>query len=263
MFSIPACHRKPVDAYQDHVLCMRKKTIIIDDERLARMELRRLLAEYPEIDVVAETSCKDEGLQMIRNYMPDLIFLDIHMPGKTVFEMFSELEVVPQVIFTTAQDSYSQKALHVHALDYLLKPIDPARLSKAIQKLDREEEDLEALPGSVRMRLSEHDQIFVKDGDKCWFVRLSDVRYFESVGNYTRLHFGSNRPLILKSLNALGERLDERAFFRANRKHIVNLRMVERIDTHINGGLTLMFSGGEKFEVSRRQAVRFKELMSL
>ncbi|WP_298716893.1 LytTR family DNA-binding domain-containing protein, partial [Chitinophaga sp.] len=115
----------------------------------------------------------------------------------------------------------------------------------------------------IRNILGESDQVFVKDGDRCWFVKLQEIRLFESVGNYARVYFETNKPLILKSLNALEERLDERVFFRANRKHIVNLRMIERIDTYFNGGLLLEMRGGEKIEVSRRQAVKFKEMMSL
>lgn len=246
---------------------MKKKAIIIDDERLARLELRRLLAEFPEIEVVSEAANAEEGVRMIRNLAPDLVFLDIQMPGKTGFEMLSELEEVPRVIFTTAYDEYALRAFEVNALDYLLKPIDPARLSDAIQKLDTGEDEEGAegqeLPIPTRTRLGEQDQVFVKDGEKCWFVRLSEVRLFESAGNYTRIFFGAHRPLILKSLNALEERLDERVFFRANRRHIVNLRLIEKVETHFNGGLLLTLSGGDRIEVSRRQAVRFKEMMSL
>jgi two-component system LytT family response regulator len=114
-----------------------------------------------------------------------------------------------------------------------------------------------------RSMLHEHDQVFVKDGERCWFVKLSDIRLFESVGNYAKVYFSSNKPLILKSLNALEERLDEKVFFRANRKHIVNLRLIEKIEPYFNGGLLLELKGGEKIEVSRRQTVKFKEMMSL
>lgn len=187
------------------------------------------------------------------------------MPGKSGFEMLAELEEVPRVIFTTAYDEYALKAFEVDATDYLVKPIDPVRLSDAIQKLERDEEDDEAvLPSAMpRTRLCDQDQVFVKDGEKCWFVRLSEVRLFESAGNYTRIFFGTHRPLILKSLNALEDRLDERCFFRTNRKHIVNLRLIEKVESHFNGGLMLQIQGGERIEVSRRQATRFRDMMSL
>lgn len=242
------------------------RAIIIDDERLARNELKKLLLDFPEIEVIAEAANASEGVEKIDSLSPDLIFLDIQMPGKTGFDMLSELERAPNVIFTTAYDEYALKAFEVNALDYLLKPVEPKRLADALQKLQLEE-DKEPLSDHTisvnRSILNEHDQVFVKDGERCWFVKLSDIRLFESVGNYAKVYFGPNKPLILKSLNALEERLDEKVFFRANRKHIVNLRLIEKIEPYFNGGLLLEMKGGEKIEVSRRQTVKFKEMMSL
>ena len=242
------------------------RAIIIDDERLARNELKKLLLDFPEIEVIAEAANAAEGIERIDSLNPDLIFLDIQMPGKTGFDMLSELERAPNVIFTTAYDEYALKAFEVNALDYLLKPVEPKRLADALQKLQIEE-DKEPLSDHTisvnRSILNEHDQVFVKDGERCWFVKLSDIRLFESVGNYAKVYFGPNKPLILKSLNALEERLDEKVFFRANRKHIVNLRLIEKIEPYFNGGLLLEMKGGEKIEVSRRQTVKFKEMMSL
>ena len=245
---------------------MKKTAIIIDDERLARNELKKLLLEYAEIEVIGEAVNADDAKKLIGDLNPDLIFLDIQMPGKTGFELLQELDRLPFVIFTTAHDEFALKAFEVNALDYLLKPIDPQRLSDAVQKLllvDEKEQMSEDGKFEIRSFLGENDQVFVKDGEKCWFVKLSEIRLFESVGNYARVFFGSNRPLILKSLNSLEERLDQRTFFRANRKHIVNLRMIEKVEPFFNGGLLLEIKGGEKIEISRRQAVRFKEMMSL
>ena len=241
------------------------KAIIIDDERLARLELRKLLQEFPEIEVIDEAVNADEAISKIEATHPDLIFLDIQMPGKTGFDMLAELDKAPHVIFTTAHHEFALKAFEVNALDYLMKPVEPKRLADAIQKLQISEnkeirEETEFTNNSI---LSENDQVFVKDGERCWFVKLSDIRLFESVGNYAKVFFGNNKPLILKSLNALEERLDEKIFFRANRKHIVNLRMIEKIEPYFNGGLLLDMKGGEKIEVSRRQTVKFKEMMSL
>ena len=241
------------------------RAIIIDDERLARAELRKLLQEFPEVEVIDEAANAEEGIAKIEHQRPDLIFLDIQMPGKTGFDMLSELERTPQVIFTTAYDEFALKAFEVNALDYLLKPVEPKRLADAIQKLQIGENkearlETENVNNSI---LHENDQVFVKDGERCWFVKLSEIRLFESVGNYAKVFFGTNKPLILKSLNALEERLDEKYFFRANRKHIVNLRMIEKIEPYFNGGLLLELKGGEKIEVSRRKTVKFKEMMSL
>jgi two-component system LytT family response regulator len=241
------------------------KAILIDDERLARAELRKLLLEYPEIEVIDEASNAEEGIHKIEQLNPDLVFLDIQMPGKTGFDMLSELDMAPQVIFTTAYDEYALKAFEVNALDYLLKPIEPKRLADAVEKLKKTITNggiAGYVPHENNSILGESDQVFVKDGERCWFVKLGEVRLFESVGNYAKVFFGSNKPLILKSLNALEERLDEKVFFRANRKHIVNLRMIEKIEPYFNGGLLLDLKGGEKIEVSRRQTVKFKEMMS-
>src|SRR5687767_3699070 len=241
------------------------RAIIIDDERLARAELKKLLQEFPEVEVVDEAANAEEGINKIESQRPDLIFLDIQMPGKTGFDMLSDLEKTPQVIFTTAYDEFALKAFEVNALDYLLKPVEPKRLADAIQKLHfNENKDLRPLDENTNNSiLSEHDQVFVKDGERCWFVKLNEIRLFESVGNYAKVFFGNNKPLILKSLNSLEERLDEKVFFRANRKHIVNLRLIDKIEPYFNGGLLLELKGGEKIEVSRRQTVKFKEMMSL
>jgi two-component system LytT family response regulator len=244
------------------------RAVIIDDERLARNELKKLLLEFPEIEIIAEAANANEGIEKIDSLNPDLIFLDIQMPGKTGFDMLAELDKAPDVIFTTAYDDYALKAFEVNALDYLLKPVEPRRLADALHKLHLEENrDREAASDEEiainRSLLHESDQVFVKDGERCWFVKLADIRLFESVGNYAKIYFASNKPLILKSLNALEERLDEKVFFRANRKHIVNLRLIEKIEPYFNGGLLLELKGGEKIEVSRRQTVKFKEMMSL
>lgn len=243
---------------------MPVKAIIVDDERLARTELKKLLQEFSDILIIDEAGNVDEGVEKIETQNPDLIFLDIQMPGKTGFDLLGELDKAPHVIFTTAYDEYALKAFEVNALDYLLKPIEPQRLADAIHKLQYEMSKEKAENGIAnRGPLTEQDQVFVKDGERCWFVKLSEIRLFESVGNYAKVFFANNKPLILKSLNALEERLDERIFFRANRKHIINLRWIEKIEPYFNGGLLVELKGGEKIEVSRRQTVKFKEMMSL
>jgi two-component system, LytTR family, response regulator len=245
------------------------KAIIVDDERLARNELRRLLENFPKINVIAEASNAEEAIQLIDELHPDLLFLDIQMPGKNGFELLQSLEGhVPEVVFTTAYDEYAIKAFEYNALDYVLKPIELARLSEAIQKVEEEFEQQKAVTqahneGTLRV-LGADDQVFVKDGEKCWFVRLGKVRLFESMGNYVRLYFDDQKPLVLKSLNALEERLDPKIFFRANRKHIINLTYIQKIEPWFSGGLQVTIrESGDKIEISRRQAIRFKELMSL
>lgn len=236
------------------------KALLVDDERLARKELTTLLEQHKDIEIVGEASNVDEALSQITKLNPDLIFLDIQMPGESGFDLLEKLDKVPDVIFTTAYDEFATKAFDVNALDYLLKPIQPDRLGAAINKIRKE---IHIDSQHDKKTLGNNDQVFVKDGDKCWFVRLEDVRLFESDGNYIKVFFGTNKPMIHKSLNALDERLDSRHFFRASRKHIINLGWVEKIDTWFNGGLLVQLRGGEKIEVSRRQAARFKERMSL
>lgn len=238
------------------------KAIIVDDERLARTELRRLLAPFKEIEIIAEAVNAKDAAEKITRLNPDLIFLDIQMPGKNGFELLEELESAPEVIFTTAYDEYALKAFEFNALDYLLKPIEPHRLEDAIKRVTSKT-NVEKFVSSEKQYLTSEDQVFVKDGDRCWFVKLSEIRLFESEGNYARLFFGDFKPLILRTLNSLDNRLDPRTFFRANRKHIVNLKWIDNIEPWLNGGLLVKLKGGQKVEVSRRQSVKFREMLSL
>ena len=239
------------------------KALIIDDERLARKELTNLLQEYPEIDIVGEAVNAEDAQEKINTLKPDLLFLDIQMPEKTGFELLQSLDHVPEVIFTTAYDEYALKAFDFNALDYLLKPIEPDRLKEAVSKLLKRAQPDDAVKETEDKKLGPSDRVFVKDGDKCWFVKLENIRLFESDGNYIKIYFDNYKPMIHKSLNALDERLDDRSFFRASRKHIINLTWVESIESWFNGGLMIVLRGGDKVEVSRRQAARFKEMMSL
>ena len=241
------------------------KALIIDDERLARKELASLLEKHDGIEIIGEATNADEAEAMIAEKRPDLLFLDINMPGRSGFELLEALDHTPHVIFVTAYDEHALKAFQVNALDYLLKPIDPERLDAALNKLSSKAEAGQP----QRETLHENDQIFLKDGDKCWFVTLKDIRYFESEGNYVRVRFEDQKPLVLRSLNKLEEKLDPLVFFRANRKHVINLRWVESIEPWFSGGLMVKLKHKTKdgqpetVEVSRRQAARFKELLSL
>lgn len=225
--------------------------LIIDDERIARQELKRLLSAHPDIEIVGEANTGEQALELISQFGPDVIFLDVQMPGMSGFELLEHLDDVPQVIFTTAYDEYALKAFEVSALDYLVKPVAPARLSAAIAKLR---------PRRDRVR---PERVFVKEGERCWLVRVSDIFLLESEGNYTRLHFGNERPLIYRSLAALEERLDPTVFFRAGRKYILNVKWVESVETGISGNLVAKMRNGKNVELSRRQSIRFREALSL
>lgn len=245
--------------------------LIIDDERLARNELRRLLAGFTDLTVAGEAANPKQARDQIAALSPDLLFLDVQMPGETGIELLESLEPpAPDVIFTTAYDEFAVKAFELNALDYLLKPVDPARLAAAIEKLRArraagpaaaEEAGHGRLP--VRDRLAAADKVFVREGDRCWFVEVKSIRLLESEGNYTRVHFDNAQPQLFRSLNAMEERLDPKFFFRANRRQIINLAWIDQIEPWFSGGLLVHLKGGAKVELSRRQAQEFREKMSL
>ncbi|WP_343604914.1 response regulator [Fluviicola sp.] len=258
------------------------RTIIIDDERLAREELKKLLKDYHEIEIIDEAKNPEEGIEKIKALKPDLIFLDIQMPGMTGFDMLKKLDEIPQVVFVTAFDDFALKAFEVNALDYVLKPVDPARLDETVKKLlNNPEADFQSTAKAPKIDRSSRpltisDSIFIKDGEKCFFISLDKVRIFESDGNYVKVYFEKSRPLILRSLNSLEERLEPQHFFRANRKYIINLNWVQKVENWFNGGLQVELKPviiktstgeeireGEKIEISRRQAIKFKELFSI
>lgn len=239
------------------------KALLIDDERLARQELKNLLATYSEIQIVGEANNAETAIESIKQLKPDVIFLDIQMPGKNGFELLEEISGLPEVVFVTAYDEHAIRAFEVNALDYLLKPVQPSRLAETVKKILNKDHSAISESKEQTQPLNDDDQVFVKDGEKCWFVKLADIRLFESEGNYVRVHFDKNRPLILRSLNNLDERLNNRTFFRASRKHIINLKWVESIENWFNGGLMVKLRGGEQVEISRRQAAKLKDMMSL
>ncbi|QIX62826.1 response regulator transcription factor [Hymenobacter sp. BT18] len=245
--------------------------LLVDDSRLARTELRHLLRSFPEVQIVGEARHAGEARALLLQTQPDLLFLDIHMPGETGFELLASLEKAPHVVFTTAYDEYALRAFEVNALDYLLKPIQENRLAAALAKAQAKVAGAataargaaSALEEPALPPLTEQDQVFVKDGEQCWFVRLADIRLFEINGSYTQVYFDQHRPLIPRTLQHLEQRLDARVFFRANRQQIINLKWVERIEPWFSNSLKIHLRGGPAVEVSRQQSVRFREMLSL
>ena len=239
------------------------RAIIIDDERLARAELRRLLLAHVEIELVGEAAHIDEALQLIEALQPNLIFLDVQMPGGSGFDLLAQLDTAPDVIFTTAFDAYALKAFEVNALDYLQKPIESKRLAAALDRARQRSQPSALLtPTAPHQKRVEH-KIFIKDGDRCWFVALADIILFESEGNYARVYFQSNRPLMLRSLNQLETRLDATQFFRANRRQIINLNFINSVSAADSGGLTIVMNNDLRIELSRRRAAEFRDISSL
>jgi len=219
------------------------------------------LKEYTEIQIVGEASNVDEALDMIDKLKPQLIFLDIQMPEKTGFDLLEDLIETPSIIFTTAYDEFAIKAFEVNALDYLLKPIQKDRLGEAISKAKKQIEELRI--EKLRARLLPDEKVFIRDGDRCWYIKLDEIKMIESAGNYAKIYFDKYQPLIHRTLNSLDERLSDQIFFRANRQQIINLNYLDRIEPFFNSGFLFYMKDGSKIEVSRRQAVKFKEMMSL
>jgi two-component system LytT family response regulator len=235
------------------------KALIVDDERLARAEVRRLLDDFNWVKVVGEAENAEQALALIQSQAPDLVFLDVQMPGKTGFDLIEEIRgEMPRVIFTTAYDEFALRAFEVNALDYLMKPITPDRFAAA---LSRAREEPVAPQNQSPLRSS--DQVFVRDGERCWFIPVSKIRLLESEGNYTRVRFENQSPLIYRSLSTLDQRLPAEDFFRINRQQVVNLHFIERIETWFSHGLKVWLKGGEECEVSRRAARAFRQKLSL
>jgi two-component system LytT family response regulator len=233
------------------------KVIIVDDEPPARREMRRLLVEFPWIQIVGEADSAAEAEALIEELHPELMFLDIQMPGASGFDLLSRLEHVPQVVFTTAHDEHALQAFEVNALDYLLKPIDPRRLAEALDRV----QSAGAKPAVKARPVLE--QLFVRDGARCWFVPLRDVPLLTAEGNCVRLSWGKIKPLLSRNLAAIEQRLDPAQFFRANRRQIINLKFVESIEAGVNGRLHAQLRDGPEIEISRRQARLFKALTSV
>ena len=247
----------------------------MDDERLARRELRRLLAEHPGIRIVGEAGNAAEAREALAELSPDLLFLDVQMPGETGFDLLASLDAVPAVVFTTAYDEYALRAFEVSALDYLVKPIEPERLARTVERLLQE---ASRVPGAADPSiqpsnasdpapdggtLGPHHRVFLKDGDRCWFVELGRIRLFESEDNYTRVHFDDEKPLILRSLSELEAKLDPASFFRANRSQIVGLQHIHSVHPWFGDRLMLEVRGGHEVVLSRRRAQEFRQRMSV
>lgn len=229
------------------------KALIVDDEPPARRELRRLLGAIQGIDIVGEAGNIDDARERIESLEPDVVFLDIHLPGGTGFDLLAQLERVPRVIFTTAYDQYAVKAFEVNALDYLLKPVESERLAAALRKLQSS-----AGPPGPASPGAPLEQLFVRDGPRCWFVPLREVSVISSEGNYVRLLWGRERPLLGRSLAALETKLDPKRFFRANRRQLINLDHIEQVELGEGGRLHVTLRDGPEIEISRRQARLFR-----
>jgi two-component system LytT family response regulator len=231
--------------------------VIVEDSRLARIELKELLKNYSEISLIGEAENVDKAYDLIKEKNPTLLFLDINMPGKDGFQLLEMLDNIPIVVFTTAYDEYAIKSFEYNAFDYLLKPISKDRFAKTIQKLlpflsDKQKEDHDKI-------LTENSQIFIKEGEDCWMVTIKNIILFEIIGNYTRVYFDNQKPMIYKSLNQVEEKLPNNLFFRVNRQQIINLNCINKVTPWFNGKLKISLTNGVDVEASRRQSLKFKQ----
>ncbi len=240
--------------------------IIIEDSELARLELKNLLQIHTEINIIGEAEDVSSAIEIITATSPDLVFMDIDLPGGNAFDILTQLEIVPPIIFTTAFDKFALDAFEFNTLDYLLKPIKKERLAKALNKLEIKKinkDDNIGNTSSTEYALSGESQFFIKDGEHCWLIKINDVRYIEAIGNYSRIYFSTHSPMHYSSLQKIEKRLNPQQFFRINRQQLVNLHYVTSIEPWITGGLKLTLSCGQELNVSRRQTNNFKQLMSL
>jgi len=233
------------------------RTLLVDDEALARREMRRLLAEFAWIEIVGEAGNIDAAAAQIEQLAPELLFLDIQMPGGSGFDLLARLEKLPHVIFTTAYDQHAVRAFEVNALDYLLKPIEPERLAASLSRVKVAQVRAAAQPEAAL------EQLFVRDGPRCWFVPLREVRLFTAEGNYVRLSWGKIHPLLGRPLSMLEQRLDPKKFFRANRRQVINLEFIEAVELGVNGQIHVQLRDGPEVEISRRQARQFRKQTSV
>ncbi len=242
------------------------KTVIVEDSRLARSELKELIKKHQEIELVGEAENVDQGFELILATRPTLLFLDINMPEKDGFALLEMLDEIPLTIFTTAYDEYAIKSFEYNALDYLLKPISVKRFSIAIEKVKTQLVDTvkkELKESATNNKLRSSSRIFIKEGENCWLVQIGDIILFEIAGNYTRVFFEDKKPMLYKSLNQIEEKLPEDQFFRVNRQQIVNINHIQDVVPWFNGKLKLTMNNGEEVEVSRRQSYIFKDRLSI
>ncbi|HEU4585015.1 MAG TPA: LytTR family DNA-binding domain-containing protein [Gemmatimonadaceae bacterium] len=261
---------------------MTVKTLIVDDEPLARSRLRKLLSAEDGVEIVGECASAEEAIGVIESALPDLVFLDVQMPGMDGFEMLAKLETpaLPAIIFVTAFDDYALRAFEVHALDYLLKPYSRARFvdafRRAREQLEREsaaaaDRRLLGLLAELRARESggaavpaaahEHERLVVKADGRMFFVRPADIDWIEASANYVRLHARGESYQLRESMKNMEERLPRNSFVRIHRSAIVNLDRVRELQPWFHGEYVVILADGTKLTASRVYAGRLRELM--
>ena len=234
----------------------RFTAILVDDERLARKELRSMLAEHEIIDVVGEAETVAQATELVHAKNPDVIFLDIQLPGETGFDLLEKISPACKIIFVTAFDAYAIRAFEVNALDYLLKPINPARLAQAIERLTSHQ----PAPVPPVRDLEYEDRLFIEVDERFRLLKVSDIIVITAMGDYSQiLSCDGQKSLVLKSLKDWEDRLPAKHFTRIHRSTIVNLEYVERVESWFNRSYRIHIRQlPEPLVMSRRYAARFK-----
>lgn len=237
---------------------MKLRTIIVDDERLARKELNLLLADFEEISVIGEAKNLSETVDLIENEKPDVVFLDIQLRHENGFDLFDKVEHNFKLIFVTAFDEFAIRAFEINALDYLLKPVNPKRLKTAIERLFDDEEPVEEVP---LRKLRIDDRLFLEMGENSRFLQISEISHICASGDYSEVFMiDGEKTLVEKPLREWEERLPERHFIRIHRSTIINLNEIESIETLYNRTMEVSLNNITRlFSVSRRYATKLKE----
>jgi two-component system, LytTR family, response regulator len=236
------------------------KTIIVDDERLARVELRSMLEDYENIEVVDETENVSDTVNSIEKNKPDVVFLDIQMPGESGFDLLNKVEPLPKIIFVTAHDEYAVRAFEVNAMDYLLKPVNPDRLARSLGRLESEEsQDEDSLP-----KLDYEDRMFITLDNEMLFLRLRSIVCINAAGDYSEIVTHNGRKgLVLKTMKEWEKKLPDKQFIRIHRSTIINMEYIDRVEEWFNYSYHVFLKGINKpLVMSRRYAAKLKQVFS-
>ncbi len=236
--------------------------IIVDDSRLARKELCGLLTEHPACVIAGEAGDVQSAVALVNQLQPELLLLDIHLPDGSGFDLLEQCDYTPKVIFTTAYEQHALRAFEVNALDYLLKPVTQERLTSALDKIAQREsapQNQTESTSAPNQHSAEH--VFIREGERCHFVKFRDISRIAVEGNYVRVFFHTQSALLPRSLNYVEARLDTNTFFRANRQDIINLNFIDRIEPWIGDGLMIVMQDKTEVISSRRQARELKQRM--
>ncbi len=244
------------------------RTILIDDEHLARQMLKEYLADYPDVEIIAECSSGKQAVKTINSLEPDLIFLDVQMPELSGFGVLKKLTKIPFVVFSTAYDKYALQAFEVSAVDYLLKPYDRERFNQAmqrelerIQNNDTSIEQLQSLIRNIQIDQADSRRLWIKENGSLKPIKLKEIDWIEAMDDYACLHVGKANHLVNQTMRELETKLDDQMFMRIHRSTIVNLDSIRELRSMGDGSYQVILKDGTKLALSRGQAKKLKGLV--